>query len=229
VSIIKGGTGQTSQQAAINALVGTQTTGYYLRSDGTNVTMSNLRASDLTGTISVSQGGTGQTTASAAFDALAPAQSGNTGKFLTTNGTTVSWGNAVTTSSTDTLTNKTLSSPALNSASVKGEKAVVVSLGTLSTGTTSVDLTAAQIFTATISASATVTFSFSNAPGAGLGQMVMLRLTNAGSGTVNWPASTKFSNGTAPTLTSDGVDMLAVFYDPVTTSYVVFLLGKDIK
>ena len=46
----------------------------------------------LTGTIEITNGGTGQTTASAAFDALAPSQTGNTGKYLTTNGTTTSWG-----------------------------------------------------------------------------------------------------------------------------------------
>ena len=45
----------------------------------------------LTGTIEITNGGTGQTTASAAFDALAPSQTGNTGKYLTTNGTTTSW------------------------------------------------------------------------------------------------------------------------------------------
>ena len=46
----------------------------------------------LSGTIEIVNGGTGQTTASAAFDALAPSQTGNTGKYLTTNGTTTSWG-----------------------------------------------------------------------------------------------------------------------------------------
>ena len=39
----------------------------------------------------IANGGTGQTTASAAFDALAPSQTSNSGKYLTTNGTTTSW------------------------------------------------------------------------------------------------------------------------------------------
>lgn len=43
------------------------------------------------GVVSIADGGTGQITASAAFDALAPSQGGNSGKFLTTNGTTASW------------------------------------------------------------------------------------------------------------------------------------------
>ena len=41
--------------------------------------------------VTIAQGGTGQTTATAAFDALAPSQTSNSGKYLTTNGTTTSW------------------------------------------------------------------------------------------------------------------------------------------
>lgn len=43
-------------------------------------------------TIAINKGGTGQTTAQAAIDALLPSQTSNSGKFLTTNGTTSSWG-----------------------------------------------------------------------------------------------------------------------------------------
>jgi hypothetical protein len=45
----------------------------------------------LTGTIPIANGGTGQSTANNAFNALAPSQTGNTGKYLTTNGTDSSW------------------------------------------------------------------------------------------------------------------------------------------
>jgi len=48
-------------------------------------------ASNVTGTVAIANGGTGQTTATAAFDALAPSQTSNSGKYLTTNGTTTSW------------------------------------------------------------------------------------------------------------------------------------------
>jgi hypothetical protein len=47
VSIAKGGTGQTTQQASINALTGTQSSGKYLRSDGTNATLSSIQAADV--------------------------------------------------------------------------------------------------------------------------------------------------------------------------------------
>jgi len=39
----------------------------------------------------IASGGTGQTTATAAFNALAPSQTGQSGKFLTTDGTNTSW------------------------------------------------------------------------------------------------------------------------------------------
>jgi hypothetical protein len=41
--------------------------------------------------IGIASGGTGQATANAAFNALAPSQTGNSGKYLTTDGTDTSW------------------------------------------------------------------------------------------------------------------------------------------
>ena len=69
-----GGTGLTSFSAANNALYSTG-------------------ASTLTaGTLPIAAGGTGNTTASGAINALAPSQTSNAGKYLTTDGTSVSWG-----------------------------------------------------------------------------------------------------------------------------------------
>ena len=47
--------------------------------------------SEVTGTLPIANGGTGQTTASDAINALVPDQTGNSGKYLHSNGTTVSW------------------------------------------------------------------------------------------------------------------------------------------
>jgi hypothetical protein len=41
--------------------------------------------------VAINRGGTGQTTANAAFNALAPSQTGNSGKYLTTDGSNTSW------------------------------------------------------------------------------------------------------------------------------------------
>jgi hypothetical protein len=46
-SIEEGGTGATTQQTAINAITGTQISGRYLRSDGTNATLSAIQIGDV--------------------------------------------------------------------------------------------------------------------------------------------------------------------------------------
>lgn len=57
-------------------------------------TSGQLDASDgLFGIVPINNGGTGQNTANAALNSFLPNQSGNSGKFLTTNGTNTSWGN----------------------------------------------------------------------------------------------------------------------------------------
>lgn len=62
VAIANGGTGQTTRQNALNALGGAVTSGYYLRGDGTNLSLSALSATDFaTGTLAVAYGGTGTT------------------------------------------------------------------------------------------------------------------------------------------------------------------------
>jgi hypothetical protein len=65
----------------------------FLTVSGSPVTASGTLALSYSGTaLPVANGGTGATSATAAFDALAPTQTGNSGKYLTTNGSTTSWG-----------------------------------------------------------------------------------------------------------------------------------------
>lgn len=45
--IANGGTGQTTQQAAMDALAGTQSAGKYLRSDGTHTTLTSIPSGDI--------------------------------------------------------------------------------------------------------------------------------------------------------------------------------------
>jgi len=88
--ITDGGTGQSTQQGAINALTGTQTNKYYLRSDGTNATLSPLNVSDFSGVLGITNGGTGQNTQQGAINALAGAVT--SGYFLRGDGTDVKMG-----------------------------------------------------------------------------------------------------------------------------------------
>lgn len=68
-----------------------------------------------------------------------------------------------------------------------------------------VDLSAGDVFTVTISAATTLTFS--NVP-SGKAATFNLIITNGGAATVTWPTSVKWASGTAPTLTASGVDVL---------------------
>lgn len=71
-------------------------TGVVHATAGVFSTSSVVLTTEVTGTLPIANGGTGQTTANTAFNALAPSQTGNSGKFLTTNGTNTSWGTAGT-------------------------------------------------------------------------------------------------------------------------------------
>jgi hypothetical protein len=63
LAIINGGTGQTTANAAFNALAPAQTANRLLRSDGTNTSFAQaVLTTDVTGTLPVANGGTGTTT-----------------------------------------------------------------------------------------------------------------------------------------------------------------------
>ncbi len=64
VSLANGGTGQTTAQAALNALAGAQTSGQYARGNGTNVVMSAIQAGD--GVVMATGGGQETVSANAA-------------------------------------------------------------------------------------------------------------------------------------------------------------------
>ena len=99
VPLAHGGTGQVTQQAAMDALSGTQSAGKYLRSDGTHATLQPISAGDVptlnqsttgtaanvSGTVGLANGGTGQVTQQAAIDALTGTQTAGT--YLRSSGT----------------------------------------------------------------------------------------------------------------------------------------------
>src|SRR5690242_12399014 len=76
-------------------------------------------------------------------------------------------------------------------------------------GAVSLDLSAANYFTMTLSGN--TTFSVTNPPDSGLRTVVILDLTNAGAHTITWFATILWPGGSAPTLTSSGRDLLAFF------------------
>jgi hypothetical protein len=109
----------------------------------------------------------------------------------------------VGTSTTQTLSNKTLTAPESTGAiydngSVRGNVVAVPALD--------IDCSAGNYFTKTISTNST--FTFSNPP-ASRSYAFTLELTHT-SGTVTWPAAVQYPGGNAPTLTN-GKTSLIVF------------------
>ena len=77
-------------------------------------------------------------------------------------------------------------------------------------GTRTINLTLGNSITATV-ATSTNTFVFSNPTASDELSMFILFLTNGGSQTVAWPGTVDWAGGTAPTLTTSGLDILTFF------------------
>lgn len=134
-------------------------------------------------------------------------QSGDTLAGLTT-------GDVVGTTDTQTLTNKTITAVAAYETKI----ALSASDISLSTGT---------YFSKTISSA--TTFTVSNVPTTGTVGSFVLELTNGGSSNITWWSGVKWSSGTAPTLTSTGVDILSFYTSDGGTTWRGLVLSKDSK
>ena len=130
-----------------------------------------------------------------AFTAALPGQSGNAGKFVTTDGTAASWGLAgdVTLADTQTLTNKTIEAGTFTNGYT--EETATANTSTAYT----IDLANGTVQILTLTGNCVYTFP---TPVAGK-SFILVQLQDAtGSRTVTWPASVKWPGATAPTLTA---------------------------
>ena len=102
--------------------------------NGADNTLTVRLANDVSGTLPLTNGGTGATTQAGAANAVLPSQSSANGKYLTSDGTNVSWG-----------TVSSYSAPTLGSTSISSGATVTTITGlTLSNATLTVTLTAAS-------------------------------------------------------------------------------------
>ena len=90
---------------------------------------------------------------------------------------------------------------------IKDYGVVTNAIGSIGGGTQDIDLTAGNSVSGTVDTS-TTTFTFSNPTASDELCAFALTLTNGGSQTVNFPASVDWAGGSAPTLTTAGVDIL---------------------
>lgn len=123
----------------------------------------------------------------------------------------------VTLNGTQTLTNKTLTTP------------LVTGLHETRTamGANAIDLATGNFFSKTISGA--TTFTVSNVPATGTAATFILDLTNGGSAAITWFAGVKWAGGTAPTLTAAGRDVLGFFTHDGGTTWTGLVMGKDVK
>ena len=104
----------------------------------------------------------------------------------------------------------------------------VSALGDVGGGTDAIDVSAGNVVTATVS-TATQTFTFTNPSATGKACSFTLILTNGGSQTVNWPSSVDWAGGSAPSLTSSGIDILTFTTVDAGTIWYGFAAGADMK
>ena len=84
---------------------------------------------------------------------------------------------------------------------------ITTAIGNIGGGDQTIDLELGNNFTATVN-SATTTFHFWHPTASDELCGFTLFLTNGGSQTVNWPSTVDWAGGTAPTLTTSGLDIL---------------------
>ena len=111
---------------------------------------------------------------------------------------------------------------------IKDYAETVNAIGGTGGGTQDIDVTAGNVVTATVDTS-TNTFTFSNPSATGKACSFTLILTNGGSQTVNWPSSVDWADGSAPSLTSSGVDILTFTTVDAGTIWYGFAAGTDMK
>lgn len=116
---------------------------------------------------------------------------------------------------TESLSNKTITAVSLKETKV-------------AMAANAIDLSLGNVFTKTFTSGA-VSITVSNVPSSGTVGEFILEATNAGLATITWPTGSKWAGGTAPTLTSSGVDVIGGYSHDGGTTWRLFLLAKDSK
>ena len=127
-----------------------------------------------------------------------------------------------------TINVNTLSPESGNQTLIESYGEEVNAIGATGGGTQDINLASGNVVTATVDTSSN-TFTFSNPPASGKCGSFTIILTNGGSQTVNWPAAVDWAGGSAPTLTTAGIDVLTFTTVDGGTIWYGFLAGADMK
>lgn len=126
-----------------------------------------------------------------------------------------------------TIDNATIGATTRALGTFKQAREVHSSVSFVSGGTTNLDWSAAASFDVTATGTGATTLGFTNPPASGIAASIVLHLTNGGLRTWTYPTGTKWASGTAPTLTSSGLDILQFVTRDGGTTYHGFLASKD--
>lgn len=207
----------------------------FVATDAVNVkrltltSMGSQRLTNLGAPTADSDGATKKYVDDAAFDAAGgnlPGQSGNAGKFLTTDGSTAGWGDEVaslvvageaTVAELTTTGAATLGGGATLAGSTKQNVQALVG--------TSIDASLAEFFTKSISANTTFTFTGAVA---GKAQAFLLEVTITSSAVPTWPASVDWAGGATPPL-PNGRSLLAFLTLNGGTSWTGIVLAMNVS
>ena len=111
-------------------------------------------------------------------------------------------------------------------ATIKSYTLTRVDLG-VSSGARALNLSLGNYFQGTCNGS--TTFSVSNVPVGTVASGFILELTNGGNFSISWPAGAKWPSGLAPSLTSNGVDIIVFLTDDGGSTWRASLAQKDSK
>lgn len=207
----------------------------------TSTQVQTITSTQIVGTVAIENGGTGANSAAVAINNLMPPQATSSGRYLTTNGTSINWapvlagnlsGNTLSPSvvNSSLTTVGTLSTLALSGGTNFGTNYTegYVSIG--ATSTTTLDCALGNNFVLTMNTNI-ISLLFTNIPGSTrlYSLNLIVQQSSSGGRTITWPVTVKWAGGVAPTLTggANKIDVFALVTYDGGLNWLGFVAGQN--